>query len=164
MDVRAQMLAFFSRFKRAWLKLWTSAQCASDVRRTLGPKMFDLRADFSRLKRFPRESSLHRISSRFTCFGLEAQQRYFSNSAMLVAIVSQNYFVSVFMGHRTIIARYIAKSSIAQMCLCETKYQGQGGIAPFWESANLPEKVFFHVSDCGVTTDSCPLARLKANL
>ena len=30
----------------------------------------------------------------------------------------------VFVGHRTIIAEYVAKWGIAQMCLCETKYQG----------------------------------------
>ena len=29
-----------------------------------------------------------------------------------------------FYGYRTIIARYVAKWGIAQMCLCETKYQG----------------------------------------
>ena len=28
------------------------------------------------------------------------------------------------MGYCTIIARYVAKWGIAQMCLCETKYQG----------------------------------------
>ena len=55
---------------------------------------------------------------------LEAQQRYFSYRAILVAIVSQNSFVLVFMGYRTLIARYVAKWGIAQMCLCETKYQG----------------------------------------
>ena len=55
---------------------------------------------------------------------VEAQQRYFSYRAMLVAIVSQNAFVLVLMGYRTIIARYVAKWGIAQMCLCETKYQG----------------------------------------
>ena len=55
---------------------------------------------------------------------LEAQQRYFSYRAILVAIVSQNYFVLVFMGYRTIIARYVAKWGIAQVCLCKTKYQG----------------------------------------
>ena len=54
---------------------------------------------------------------------LEAQQRYFSYRAMLVVIVSQNYFVLVFMGYRTIIARHVAKKGIAKMCLCETKYQ-----------------------------------------
>ena len=43
---------------------------------------------------------------------------------MLVAIVSQNSFVLAFVGYRTTIARYVAKRGIAQMCLCETKYQG----------------------------------------
>ena len=52
------------------------------------------------------------------------QQRYFSYRAMLVAIVSQNSFVLVFMGYRTSLARYVAKWGIAQMCLCEAKYQG----------------------------------------
>ena len=55
---------------------------------------------------------------------LEAQQRYFSYRAILVAIVSQNYFVLVFVGYRTFIARYVAKRGIAQICLCKTKYQG----------------------------------------
>ena len=55
---------------------------------------------------------------------LEAQQRYFSYRAILAAIVSQNSFVLVYVGYRTIIARYVAKWGIAQMCLCETKYQG----------------------------------------
>ena len=57
---------------------------------------------------------------------LEAQQRYFSYRAIVVAIVSQNSFVLVFLGYRTIIARYVAKWGIAQMCLCETKHQGGG--------------------------------------
>ena len=65
------------------------------------------------------------------------QGGYFSYRAILVAIVSQNYFVLVFVGYRTIIARYVAKRGIAQMRLCETKYQ-RGGIAPSWGSANLP--------------------------
>ena len=68
---------------------------------------------------------------------LEAQQRYFSYRAILVAIVSQKSFVLVFTGYRTIIARYVAKWGIARMCLCETKYQG-GGIATFWGSADFP--------------------------
>ena len=57
--------------------------------------------------------------------GLEAQQRYFSYRAMLVAIVSQNILALVFVGYRKVIARYVAKWGIAQMCLCETKYQGR---------------------------------------
>ena len=55
---------------------------------------------------------------------LEAQQRYSSYRAILVAIVSRNSFMLVFMGYRTIFLRYVAKLGIAQMCLCETKYQG----------------------------------------
>ena len=50
---------------------------------------------------------------------LEAQQRYFSYYAMLVATVSQNSFVLVFVGYRTIITRYVAKWGISQMCLCK---------------------------------------------
>ena len=55
---------------------------------------------------------------------LEAQQRYFSHRAILLATVSQNSFVLVFMGYRTIIARYVAKWGIAEMRLYETSYQG----------------------------------------
>ena len=55
---------------------------------------------------------------------LEAQQRYFSYRAILVAIVSQISFLLVFVGYRTIIARYVAKWGIAEMNLCETKCQG----------------------------------------
>ena len=47
-----------------------------------------------------------------------------------------------FVGYRTIIARYVAKWGIAQMCLRKIKSQGGGGIAPFWGSANLPEKKY----------------------
>ena len=91
--------------------------------------------------------------SRFT--NLEAQQRYFSYRAILVAIVSQNNLVLVFVGYRTSIARYVAKCGIAQMCLCETKYQG-GVIAPFAGSANLPEKVS---RDMGYRSDSIAISR-----
>ena len=71
-----------------------------------------------------------------TC--LEAQQRYFSYRAILVAIVSQNSFVLVLMGYRTIIARYVAKWGIAQVGLCETKCRGGGGSHHFGGAANLP--------------------------
>ena len=60
-----------------------------------------------------------------------------------------------FMGYRTIIARYVARWGIAQMCLCETKYQG-GGIAPLWVSASLPEKV---LRDIGYRSDSIAVSR-----
>ena len=79
---------------------------------------------------------LSEASDIHTC--LEAQQRYFSYRAICVAIVSQNSFVLVLMGYRTIIARYIAKWGMAQMCLCQTNYRGGGGIAPFLGSDNFP--------------------------
>ena len=61
----------------------------------------------------------------------------------------------VFVGYRTIIARYVAKWGIAQLCLCETKYQ-RGGIAPFRGSANIPEKVS---RDMGYRSDSIAISR-----
>ena len=66
---------------------------------------------------------------------LEAQQRYFSYRAILVAIVSQNSFVLVVYGYRTIIARYVA-NGVSHRCPC-VKISSKGGIAPFWGSANL---------------------------
>ena len=57
---------------------------------------------------------------------LEAQQRYFSYRAILLAIASQNSVVLVSMGCCRIIARYAAKWGIAERCLCETKCQGGG--------------------------------------
>ena len=86
---------------------------------------------------------------------LEAQQRYFSYRAIAVAIISQNSFVLVFMGYCTIIARYVAKWGIAQMCLCGTKCQG-GVSHHFGESANLPEKVS---RDMGYRSDSIAVSR-----
>ena len=74
---------------------------------------------------------------------------------MLAAIVSQNSFVLVVVGYRTIIARYVAKRGIAQRCLCETKCQG-GGIAPFWGSATLLERVS---RDVGYRSDSIAVSR-----
>ena len=41
-------------------------------------------------------------------------------------------FRACFVGYRTIIARYVATWGIAQMCLCETKYQGGGVSHHFW--------------------------------
>ena len=61
----------------------------------------------------------------------------------------------VFVGYRTIIARYVAEWGIAQMCLCEAKYQG-GGIAPFWGATGLPEKVS---RDIGYRSDSIAVSR-----
>ena len=83
--------------------------------------------------------------------GLEAQQRYFSYRVILVAIVSQYSFVFVFMGCRTIIVRYVAKRGIAQMCLCKTKGQGGGGIAPCGE---VPTSLKRASRDMGYRSDS----------
>ena len=49
----------------------------------------------------------------------------------------------------------LQNGGIAQMCLCETKCQG-GCIAPFWGSANLPEKVS---CDMGYRSDSIAVSR-----
>ena len=69
----------------------------------------------------------------------------------------------VFVGYRTIIARYVAKRGIAQMCLCETKYQG--GIAPLWGSANLPGKVSrsmgYRSDSVAVSRDMVPLLKAR---
>ena len=86
---------------------------------------------------------------------LEAQQRYFSNRAMLVAIVSQISLVFIFMGYRTISTRYVAKWGIAQMCLCESNHQGEG-ITLFLGSAKLPLKVS---RDMGYRSDSIAASR-----
>ena len=59
----------------------------------------------------------------------EAQQRYFSYRAILSAIVSQNFFVLVFLGYRTSIARYVAKWGIALMCLCSKRRRQGGGVS-----------------------------------
>ena len=61
-----------------------------------------------------------------------------------------------FYGYRANIARYVAKRDVAHMCLYETKYLGGGGIAPFWGSAILPEKVS---RDMGYRSDSIATSR-----
>ena len=52
---------------------------------------------------------------------LEAQQRHFSYRAILGSIALQKSSVLVFMVYHTVIARYVAKWSIVQVCLCELK-------------------------------------------
>ena len=61
----------------------------------------------------------------------------------------------VFVGYRTIIAQYVAKWGIAQMGLCETKYQG-GVPHHFGGAANLPGKVS---RDMGYRSDSITISR-----
>ena len=58
--------------------------------------------------------------------------------------------VLVFMGYRTIIAQYVAKRGVAQMCLCETQHQGGASHhLNFGGSANLPEMVSRDMGYCG---------------
>ena len=76
---------------------------------------------------------------------------------MLVAIGSQSSFVLVFVGHRTIIARYVAKwGTVLHTCVCVKPSTKRAGIAPFWGSSNLPEKV---LRDMGYRSDSIAISR-----
>ena len=72
--------------------------------------------------------------------GLEAQQRYFSYRAIPVAIVSQNVFVLVFLWGIAQLSRDTLQNGVSHRCAC-VKLSTKGGIAPFWGSANLLEKV-----------------------
>ena len=85
---------------------------------------------------------------------LEAQQRYCSYRAILVAIVSQNSFVLVFVEYPTNIARYAAKRGIAQSTCDEPMYQG--GDRTILGSANLPERVSRHM---GYRSDNIAISR-----
>ena len=56
-------------------------------------------------------------------FGLRGLATILSISRDTCSDSIANSFVLVLMEYRTIIARYVAKWGIAQMCLCQTKYQ-----------------------------------------
>ena len=87
---------------------------------------------------------------------LEAQQRYFSYRAILAAIVSQSSILCLFLwGIRTIIARYVAKWGIAEMCLCESKYQG--GVSHHFGGA--PTSLKKYRRDMGYRSDSIAVSR-----
>ena len=77
------------------------------------------------------------------------------DNVAMIAQMTQSPFVLVSMGCRTSVAQYVAKWGIAQMCLCETKYQG-GGIAPVRGATNLTEKVSLHM---GYRSDSIAISR-----
>ena len=66
------------------------------------------------------------------------------------------------MGYRTIVARYVAKWGIAQMCLCEAKYKGGGVSHHFGGSAKPPEKVsrdmVYRSDSIAVSRDMGPLS------
>ena len=93
--------------------------------------------------------------------GFEAQQRYFSYGAMLVATIPQNSFVLVlFLLESRNYRAICCKMGIAQMCLYKTTNSG-GGIAPFWGSANRPDKVSrdmgHHSDSIAISCDMGPL-------
>ena len=67
---------------------------------------------------------------------LEAQQRYFSYRAILVAIVSQNSFVHVLWDFAQL-SRDTLQNGVSRGCVC-VKLSTKGGIAPFWGSVRLP--------------------------
>ena len=87
-------------------------------------------------------------------FYVRKQQEGGPTCSDTIAKLVAKLLVLVFVGHCTIIARYVAKSGIAQMCLCTTKCQG--GIAPFCGAAHLPEKVS---RDTGYRSDSIAISR-----
>ena len=58
---------------------------------------------------------------------LEAQQRYFSYRAILVAIVSQNFIVLVFMGYRTL-SRDMLQNGVSHRCAC-VEVSAKGGVS-----------------------------------
>ena len=91
---------------------------------------------FSRL--FPDFSDFFETFSRlFGALGPEAPGDFFQTLWGFRARRARETPVARGRVRNTIFARYVAKWGIAQMRLCEAKYQG-GGIAPFWGSANLP--------------------------
>ena len=57
---------------------------------------------------------------------LEAQQRYFSYRAILVAIVSQSSVVLVFMGYRTIITDYMLQNRVSHKHACAKQTNNVG--------------------------------------
>ena len=67
------------------------------------------------------------------------------------------------MGYRTIIARYVAKWGIAQMCLCETKYQ-RGVSHHFWEALTSLKKYRVHGGYRPLSVDVLPMPKLPPSL
>ena len=88
-----------------------------------------------------------------------AQQRYFSYRAILVAIVSQNNF-AFFMG----VSHYYRAIRCKMGYCTDVSVWSQvprAGIAPFWGSADLPEKVS---RDMGYRSDSIAISRNMGSL
>ena len=71
-----------------------------------------------------------------------------------------NMFGAVFVGYHAIFARYAAKWGIHRGACVKLSTKG-GGIAPFWASANFPEKVSL---DMGYHSDIIATSRdMKVN-
>ena len=77
---------------------------------------------------------------------------------MLVAIVSQNSFVLVFMGVSHIYRAILCKMQGVYRNKCVCVRLGGGGIAPFWGSAN-PSKLKEVSRDMGYRSDSIAISR-----
>ena len=71
----------------------------------------------------------------------QAQHRYFSHHAMLVAMVSQKCFVLALLDIAPLL-RDTLQNEVSHRCACVSlSTEGGGGIAPFWGSANLSLEV-----------------------
>ena len=107
---------------------------------------------------FGRCSPLPKFSPRksFPCRALRGPVAILFISRNTCSDSIAKLFCACFLGYRTVIARYVAKWVIAQMCLCDTKYQGVGGIAQFGWAANVPENVS---CDMGYRSDSIAISR-----
>ena len=91
----------------------------------------------------------------FNTTALEAQQRYFSYRAIL-ATVSHNSFVLVFMGYRHNVSRDMLQNGVSQRCgLCETKYQG--GVSHHFGGVGISLKKYRTI--WGYRSDSIAVSR-----
>ena len=84
--------------------------------------------------------SFPQVARGFPSQSLEAQKRYFSYRAMLVAIVSQNSESCLFLWGIAQLSRDTLQNGVSQRCAC-VKLSTKGGIAPFWGRASIPLKV-----------------------
>ena len=75
---------------------------------------------------------------------------------MLVAIVSRNVLLLVFVRYHAVVVLYVAKWGIAQMCLCKPKYQGGASHNLSGSSCNLPDKLGRDMRYC---SDSMAISR-----
>ena len=71
-------------------------------------------------------------------------------------ILSRNSFVLVFVGGIPQLSRDMLQNGVSRRCAGVRLSTKGGGVAPFWGSANLPEKVS---RDMGYRSDSIPISR-----